>query len=147
MFELHPKLAEDCFLLGQFKLGYLLMMNDYHYPWFILVPQKENIQESFQLSTEEQQQLSAEINYSSERVKHCYKAHKMNVAALGNQVPQLHIHIIGRYDFDTCWPHPVWGRAQHLPMNKAQLLERIDSLKNSFLEKPEQSFVWDEQWN
>lgn len=146
MFELHPKLAEDCFVLGNFELSTLLMMNDYHFPWFILVPQRTNIKEIHQLSESEQIQLTKESTYLSAVIQTQFKAHKMNIAALGNMVPQLHLHIIARFDFDTCWPHPVWGRAQHLIFEKPQLLERIDQIKQALSKNPKQTFVWDEQW-
>ncbi len=146
MFELHPQLAKDCFQLGHFELCQLLMMNDYHYPWFILVPQRADISEIFQLSETEQLQLSKEINHFAKFSKTLFNAHKMNIAALGNVVPQLHIHIIARFDFDTCWPQPIWGRAQHLAFEKKQLLERIDQLIEGFNQNHTLPFVWDEQW-
>lgn len=145
MFELHPQLAKDCFVLGDFPLSRLLMMNDYHYPWFILVPRKENIKESFELDAQEQQALNEECNFLARTIKQLFNAHKMNIAALGNQVPQLHVHVIARYDFDTSWPYPVWGRAQHLAFEKHQLLERIDKLIPA-LQDGEIPFKWDSQW-
>lgn len=145
MFELHPQLAKDCFVLGDFPLSRLLMMNDYHYPWFILVPRKENIKESFELDVQEQQSLNEECNFLARTIKQLFNAHKMNIAALGNMVPQLHVHVIARYDFDTCWPNPVWGRAQHLAFEKHQLLERIDKLIPT-LQDGEIPFKWDSQW-
>jgi diadenosine tetraphosphate (Ap4A) HIT family hydrolase len=146
MFELHPKLAEDCFRLGQFELSQLLMMNDYHYPWFILVPQQADIKEMYQLTTQDQIQLTKESSFLAEVVQQSFKATKMNIAALGNMVPQLHIHVIARFNFDTAWPHPVWGRAQALPFEKAQLLERINILQNTFKENDAHVFHWDQQW-
>lgn len=145
MFELHPQLAKDCFVLGDFPLSRLLMMNDYHYPWFILVPRKENIKESFELDAQEQQVLNEECNFLARTIKQLFSAHKMNIAALGNQVPQLHVHVIARYDFDTCWPSPIWGRAQHLAFEKHQLLERINKLIPA-LQEGEIPFKWDSQW-
>lgn len=146
MFELHPKLAEDCFLLGDFELSKLLMMNDYHFPWFILVPKRESIKEIHQLTEVDQMQLTKEGVFLSSLIQKEFKAHKMNIAALGNMVPQLHVHVIARFDFDTCWPHPIWGRAQHLAFEKKQLIERIDKIKPLLSESTQQKFLWDTQW-
>lgn len=146
MFSLHPQLQKDCFVLGNFPLCKLLMMNDYHFPWFILVPKQENISEIFQLSESDQTRLIKESATFAELVKGEFKADKMNVAALGNQVPQLHIHVIARFSFDTAWPYPVWGRAQPLAYEKNQLLERVDRLKAVFKNCTSSSFIWDEQW-
>jgi len=146
MFELHPKLAEDCFHLGNFELSQLLMMNDYHFPWFILVPQRANITEIFQLSESDQIQLIKESSYLSSIIKTQFKATKINVAALGNMVPQLHLHVIGRFNFDTSWPHPVWGRAQSLAYTNEQLMERIEFMRSAFKQRGELPFKWQEQW-
>jgi len=146
MFTLHPQLQKDCFVLGNFPLCKLLMMNDYHFPWFILVPRKENLSEIFQLSETDQNQLIKESSSLSKLIKTEFKADKINVAALGNQVPQLHIHVIGRFSFDTAWPYPVWGRAQHLAFEKHQLLERVDKLRTAFEKQNSLAFSWDEQW-
>ncbi|MBE9502975.1 MAG: HIT domain-containing protein [Proteobacteria bacterium] len=115
MFELHPKLSEDCFEIGQFPLGKLLLMNDSNYPWFILVPQRESIREIHELKDEDQQQLIRESSYLSEKLSAIFAAHKMNIAALGNVVPQLHIHHVVRYRDDPAWPNPVWGRVTPTP--------------------------------
>ncbi len=109
---LHPQLREDCFLLGQFPLSALLLLNDASYPWFILVPQRKGITEIHQLAEQEQQQLMRESSLLAGTLESAFKADKMNIAALGNMVPQLHIHHIVRYRNDPAWPAPVWG---HLP--------------------------------
>ena len=115
MFELHHRLKEDCFELGAFKLCTLLVMNDINYRWFILVPRREDISEIFQLSDKGQHQLIKESSYLSAKLSEIFKADKMNVASLGNIVPQLHIHHIVRYKDDPAWPAPVWGHAPALP--------------------------------
>ncbi|MDQ7059499.1 MAG: HIT domain-containing protein [Ghiorsea sp.] len=106
---LHPKLAQDCFILGQFDLCLLLLINDSQYPWFILVPQRENISEIHHLPPHEQQQLMIESCLLATAIEQAFQADKMNIAALGNIVPQLHIHHIARYKSDIAWPNPVWG--------------------------------------
>jgi diadenosine tetraphosphate (Ap4A) HIT family hydrolase len=146
MFELHPKLKEDCFVLGDFSLCTLLMMNDHHYPWFILVPKREKIKEAFELTEEEQAQLNKEVIYFSHLVKNSFQAQKMNVATLGNMVPQLHVHVIARFDSDVSWPNPVWGHTQAKKFEKEQLLNRVDILMAAFKEADYLDFKWQEQW-
>jgi len=109
MFELHPQLAKDCVVLGDFPLTRVLLNKDANYPWFILVPKRENIREIFELSEADQQQLLWESSYFSKQIYNLFKADKLNVAALGNMVPQLHVHHIVRYKNDVAWPGPVWG--------------------------------------
>ena len=96
MFELHHRLKEDCCELGSFKLCTLLLLNDINYQWFILVPRRENISEIFQLTEVDQHQLAKESSYLSSMLSKVFKADKMNVASLGNIVPQLHVHHIVR---------------------------------------------------
>ena len=107
--ELHPQLAKDTILLGKFDLCLLLLMDDESYPWFILVPDRKNITEIFQLSREDQITLMEESSFLSSKLAELFNADKLNIAALGNVVPQLHIHHIVRYKNDPAWPGPVWG--------------------------------------
>lgn len=109
MAELHPQLVKDCLLLGQFSLCKLLLMNDANYPWCILVPDRESIKEIHQLDEVDQQQLMRESCLLAVVMEKEFSADKMNIAALGNIVPQLHIHHIVRYRHDRAWPAPVWG--------------------------------------
>ena len=106
MFEVHPKLAQDCIAMGKFRLCRLLLMNDANYPWFILVPEREGVTEIYQLSHEHQQQLLRESSRFARGLAEDFGADKMNIAALGNVVPQLHIHHIVRYRNDPAWPAP-----------------------------------------
>ena len=128
MFELHHRLKEDCFELGSFKLCTLLLLNDINYQWFILVPRRKNISEIFQLSDEDQHQLTKESSYLSSKLSGIFKADKMNVASLGNIVPQLHIHHIVRYKDDPAWPNPVWGHAPAIPYQDAEKKALINRL-------------------
>lgn len=109
-------------------------MRDANYPWFILVPQRERISEIFQLAPFDQQQLMRESCYLSNSLARAFSAHKMNVAALGNSVPQLHIHHIVRYRHDPAWPAPVWGKLPAKPYTDEQLNAVIRSLKGEFVE-------------
>ena len=115
MFTLHPQLQADCIPLGRFPLCQLLLLNDSNYPWFILVPEREAVSEIYQLSAEDQQQLMRESSYLAQRPAERFKADKMNIAALGNIVPQLHLHHIVRYRHDPAWPAPVWGKVPAKP--------------------------------
>lgn len=109
MAELHPRLAQDCELLGRFSLSRLLLMNDCHYPWFILVPDREGIREIHELSSADQHQLLDESVALSRAITDAFDPDKLNIAALGNLVPQLHVHHVARYRDDPAWPGPVWG--------------------------------------
>jgi len=121
MFHLHPRLNQDCIIVGRFDLSLLLLMNDENYPWFILVPQRDQISEIFQLSDKEQLQLNEESIHLSKVLSRVFEANKMNIAALGNVVPQLHIHHVVRYELDAAWPAPVWGCVPAKPYSKDSL--------------------------
>lgn len=110
MFALDSRLQNDTLLIGDFPLCRLLLMNDDHYPWFILVPRREEVSELFQLSADEQKQLWHETVTLTELLKDTFSADKMNVATLGNVVSQLHMHVIVRRRSDAAWPAPVWGK-------------------------------------
>lgn len=109
MFKLHPRLAQDTSVIGDFPICRLLLMNDANYPWFILVPRRAEMQEIFELERQDQQQLLKESSHLSQVLSKIFQADKLNIAALGNMVPQLHIHHIVRYQTDQAWPNPVWG--------------------------------------
>ncbi|MBS7663320.1 HIT domain-containing protein [Pseudomonas lalucatii] len=110
MFVLDSRLQQDALPLGDFPLCRLLLMNDAHYPWFILVPRREEVSELFQLDAEDQRMLWQETTLLAETLKDTFAADKMNVATLGNLVSQLHMHVIVRRRSDAAWPAPVWGR-------------------------------------
>ncbi|MEO1889658.1 MAG: HIT domain-containing protein [Cycloclasticus sp.] len=124
-FELHSRLAEDTYYLGDFPLCALLLSKDANYPWYILVPRQEGITEAFQLCAIDQQQLQVESLQLSKILNGGFHADKMNIAALGNMVPQLHLHHIVRYKNDIAWPNPVWGFADAIPYVEQQLQEHI----------------------
>lgn len=118
---LHPQLQQDCFVLGSFELSLLLLCNDAQYPWCILVPQRQNISEIHHLSAVEQQQLIIESSQLATVMQQSFNADKMNIAALGNMVPQLHIHHIARFQHDIAWPKPVWGLFPAQPYDEEEL--------------------------
>ncbi|WP_110947328.1 HIT family protein [Pseudomonas bohemica] len=129
MFVLDQRLVQDTLPVGDFPLCRLLLSNDARYPWFILVPRKADISELFQLCEAEQLQLWKETTVLSSTLQQLFKADKMNVAALGNVVSQLHMHVIVRHRSDIAWPAPVWGKHPALPYSADQALDVIDRLK------------------
>jgi diadenosine tetraphosphate (Ap4A) HIT family hydrolase len=132
MFELHPQLARDCTSLGRLALCRLLLMNDANYPWFILVPEREGIREVHELGDADRRLLWDESALLSRALAKGFGAHKLNIAALGNQVPQLHVHHIVRYSHDPAWPNPVWGRIPAKPYYSAEL-QKLGALMHTLL--------------
>ena len=120
-FELHPQLAADCIVLGDFPVCRLLLMNDTNYPWFILVPRRAGATEIYHLSEQDQCEVIKESSYLSSNLADTFAARKMNVASLGNMVPQLHIHHIVRYENDPAWPGPIWGKVPAVPFSQEQI--------------------------
>src|SRR5215467_7887741 len=109
--SLHPQLAKDTVPVGDLPLTRVLLANDANYPWLILVPRLPDLVEITDLDANEQNQLMNEIDAAARTLKNITECEKLNIAALGNQVPQLHVHIIGRRHSDAAWPKPVWGVA------------------------------------
>lgn len=125
---LHPQLEQDCIVVARLPLSLLLLLNDRNYPWFILVPQRQGIREIYQLSDEDQQQLMRESSRLSAWIDRVFSADKINIAALGNMVPQLHIHHIVRYQGDPAWPAPVWGKLSAIPYDAAGVAAMVAKL-------------------
>lgn len=134
MFALDPRLQQDTVVLGSFPLSLLLLMNDSTYPWLILVPQRPNIREIFELPAVDRRQLLDESCRLAETLAARFSPDKLNIAALGNMVPQLHLHHIVRYRNDPAWPAPVWGKAPSVPYRPEQLA----SLRTTLLPHLEQ---------
>jgi len=107
-FSLHPRLAADCIELGRLRLSRLLLLNNAHYKWLILVPEVA-VEQLHQLTEEERQTLQQEAQQVSELLEKHYQPKRINVGALGNLVPQLHYHVVARAEGDPAWPGPVWG--------------------------------------
>lgn len=127
-FQLHPTLDADTHLISAIGDCQILLMDDARFPWLILVPQASDVRELYELSEQQQQQTYRAILRISKTLAQHTHADKMNVAALGNQVPQLHIHIIARYQTDAAWPGPVWGVGQVERYSKIELEQTMASL-------------------
>ena len=127
-FILHERLQQDCLQLGSFALSKLLLLNDSRFPWCILVPARANVSEIHQLDWNDQVQLLRE----SGRLAHCltriYCPDKLNIAAIVNLVPQLHLHHVVRYRNDAAWPAPVWGVGVAQRYEAPDLEARLGSL-------------------
>jgi diadenosine tetraphosphate (Ap4A) HIT family hydrolase len=115
MFTLDPRLAADTHELERRPLCLVLLMNDSQYPWLILVPQRSGARDLIDLDEGDRAQLMVEIADASQALRVMTRPHKLNVAALGNAVPQLHVHVIARFTTDPAWPRPVWGVRPGVP--------------------------------
>ena len=129
MFKFDPQLEADTFLIGMTPLSRILLMNDCRYPWLILVPERPDITEPFELNEGDQRTLWQESMTLGKLMKTIFEAQKLNIAALGNQVAQLHVHHIARFCTDVAWPRPVWGVGAAEPYAPDAALERISSLR------------------
>ena len=135
-FELHPQLAADTFVVGDLPLCRVLLMNDARFPWVILVPRRKDISEIYDLSMQDQQLLWQESALVAEKLMKLTEADKMNIAALGNVVPQLHLHHVARFKTDPVWPKPIWGQGAAEPYReseKQQMLRNLSEMFRGFL--------------
>ncbi len=114
-FVLHELLVKDCYEIADWPLCRLLLMDDTHYPWLIMVPRIADLKDLDELDDPTLMACMREVAEASRRLKALTKAHKMNVASLGNLCPQLHIHVIARFADDQAWPSPVWGKVPTSP--------------------------------
>lgn len=129
MFQLHQRLAADTHSLGYSRLCEIRLMNDSTWPWLILVPAVAGIREIYQLQHGQQLRLMEESSALSEGMMEIFSGDKMNVAALGNMVPQLHLHHIVRFEGDPAWPGPVWGKQAPVAYREPSLAEVIAQLQ------------------
>jgi len=134
VFSLHPQLEKDCLFVDDLKLCRLLLMNDQTYPWCILVPRRPDLKEIHELDETDRQQFMRESCQLAEIMSELFSADKMNVAALGNIVPQLHIHHIARKTDDAAWPGPVWGAVPASPYTDTQQKETIRKIKSALMQ-------------
>lgn len=130
--SLHPKLSELTTVVGDLALSRVLLENDSNYPWLILVPRMAGVSEIIDLDPNEQVQLLGEIDAASRALKAVATFDKLNVAALGNMVKQLHVHVLGRSTTDPSWPKPVWGLAPPVPYQPAARDKLVQALRREF---------------
>ena len=117
---LHSQLADETILVGDLTLSRLLLMNDANYPWLVLVPRRAGAVEIIDLDEEQQAQLMREITLIAGVIKDVTACDKLNIAAIGNVVPQLHVHVVARRRGDAVWPRPVWGAAPARAYERAE---------------------------
>ena len=129
-FDLHPRLAADTVPVVVWPLCHVLLMNDSAYPWLILVPARPDVSEIHALSPADRALLIEETAAAAEGLQAATGAHKINTAALGNLVPQLHIHVIARFRHDPAWPRPVWGALPPAPYADGPLAAVQADLRN-----------------
>jgi diadenosine tetraphosphate (Ap4A) HIT family hydrolase len=128
-FALHPQLAADTVELARWPLSLVLLMDDGRFPWIILVPQRAGLREIHDLPAVERAVLIEEIARAGRLMQSAFRADKINTAALGNQVPQLHVHVIARFTGDPAWPNPIWSTGARPPMSAAERTGRIAALR------------------
>jgi diadenosine tetraphosphate (Ap4A) HIT family hydrolase len=126
---LSAQLKTDTIDIGDLPLSRVLIIKDAHYPWLLLVPRRPDIIEIIDLSEVEQAQLMTEVCRVARALKDITKCDKLNIAALGNLVPQLHVHVIARRAGDAAWPRPVWGVMPPLPHDAEEVQNFINALR------------------
>lgn len=130
-FELDGRIARDSDLIATLDLCQLRIQNDSRWPWLLMVPQRADMTEIFELSEADQAHLAAEVNQVAAALKEITGATKINVGALGNIVRQLHVHVIARFEGDANWPGPIWGYGSAEPYDG----EKRQALMNRLMEK------------
>ena len=131
MFQLHPQLAKDSLPVMDLPLSKVILMNDARFPWIILVPERPDLVDLHDMTHDDYNTLTQEIRGASRAMAALFSADKMNVATLGNMVPQLHIHIIARYRSDAAWPGPVWGKGTAEPYEESAAEARISDIRKA----------------
>lgn len=134
MFRLHERLAVETFEVVRWPLCRVLLMNDRTYPWLILVPEREGLKDLHDLDRADHGMVMAETGRAARALQRLFHPDKINVAALGNVVPQLHVHVIARFTTDAAWPRPVWGVRAPEPYDETGARETIARLGRAFAE-------------
>ena len=132
-FVLDARLAADTHLIGDLPLSQLRLFDDARFPWFVLVPRIAGARELIDLDEGDQRTLLAEINRVGRVMETEFRPDKLNVAALGNVVPQLHVHVIARFTNDAAWPHPVWGRGERVAYAASEREARIATWRGALI--------------
>ena len=132
-YELHPQLAADTHPVAAFELSELRLMDDANYPWLVLVPRLPDAHELIDLDQAQRHLLTDEIDRASRALRDAFHPHKLNVAALGNLVPQLHVHVIARFTGDAAWPQPVWGCGERVAYAASEREARLAALRAALI--------------
>lgn len=130
-FALDPNLEADTHAIGELPFSQLLLMDDARFPWLIVVPRICGARELIDLDEGDQRSLLGEISLVGRAVETLWRPDKLNIAALGNVVPQLHVHMIVRYTSDAAWPKPVWGVGERVTYAEDARLARIAELRTA----------------
>lgn len=142
MFRIDSQLERDTVRVAALPLCDMLLMNDANYPWLILVPRRASIRELIELNDHDQQQYQLESNMTSQLLQEQFKADKLNIAALGNVVSQLHIHHIARFYHDSAWPKPVWGVLPPLAYTPDELAKALTLILSGLKSQTLVAFDW-----
>lgn len=130
MFTLHPQLAADCAVVGDLPICRVLLNTQFaQFPWLILVPKRTALRDLTDLPDQDYLPVMEEVRLVHDTLRDLTSADKMNMGALGNMVPQLHIHLIARFKDDACWPKPVWGHAEAQPYEGDAALKMLETLR------------------
>ena len=132
-FTLDRNLERDTIPVARWALSRILLMNDANFPWLVIVPERPGLRDLHDLLPNDLATLTDEIVRASRALQGLFKPDKMNVAALGNMVPQLHVHVIARFDNDPAWPKPVWNALPAKPYDPAAAEELVADLHSAFL--------------
>ncbi len=131
-FQLDRRLAADTHRVARWALSSVLLMDDATYPWLILVPERPDLKDLHDLAPMDLTALCDEMVRASRALQALFRPDKINVAALGNQVPQLHVHVIARFVGDAAWPKPVWGAVPPQRYTAEALAQRTTALQAAF---------------
>ncbi|MBI5491627.1 MAG: HIT domain-containing protein [Deltaproteobacteria bacterium] len=132
MFRLDGRLENDTVMVSSLRLSLVLLMNNSDYPWLVLVPRKEGVREIYELEAHDRAALMDEITAASKVIAGLFKPDKINIGSLGNIVPQLHVHVVGRRQGDKAWPGPVWGGPPGRPYSEDEIASLSEKLKEEF---------------
>ena len=131
MFQQDQRLTESSIFIADLELCRLSLKNNKVYPWVVLVPRLDGIREIFELSTADQRKLVAEISLAARMLSELYQAKKINTAAYGNMVPQLHIHVFARFETDPAWPKPIWAvQTDEIPYTDVESAAAISRMRD-----------------
>ena len=129
---LDPRLEADTFTVADWSLCRILLIRDARFPWLVLVPRRADVSEMLDLATDDRKQLTSEIDRAADGLRKAVRCDKLNVAALGNMVAQLHVHVIARRRTDAAWPKPVWGHGNPEAYDDTEVADLIARLNAAF---------------